>query len=126
MYYRETQARDSGSGMLWADCNECKRTLSRARRGDSYGCGFVPEAERCDYAMRPPMTPHEASVCVGYTCSLPQVLQAGRLLSWREDGQLGILLDGEELTQAAATAMDIVAIERNRARAYATLPADRK
>lgn len=64
----------------------------------------------------------DATVCCGYTTSMPAVGHAGQLLTWRENGQLEILLEGDPLTDVATEAMDLLCVSRNEARAYAMTP----
>ncbi len=63
-------------------------------------------------------------MCVGYSSTLPEVLEASRALSWRSDGQLKDLYDGEPITPQLRDAMDVVGVEIKRVEKHALTPKD--
>lgn len=75
--------------------------------------------------MQTPNGP-EATVCVGYTCTLPEVSEAARALGWRQDGHLKEFYDGEPLTPILKDALDILATEIKRVEAFALQPKDKR
>lgn len=50
----------------------------------------------------------EASVCPGYTSSMPEVFEAARAMSWTKRGGLAPLYGNGELPPAATEAIDIL------------------
>lgn len=74
------------------------------------------------------MTPNgpEASVCVGYTATLPEVLEASRALGWKRDGHLNEFYEGEPITEILRDAVDVIANECKAVEAYACRPKDDK
>lgn len=50
----------------------------------------------------------EASVCPGYTASLPEVLEAARALAWAKRGGLAPLYGQGDLPPVAADAIDVL------------------
>ncbi len=61
-------------------------------------------------------------MCVGYTTTLPEVLEAARALSWRQDGHLTDLYDGEPVTPQLRDSMDVVGVEIKRVEKHAMTP----
>ncbi len=73
-------------GGWYLTCDDC--TLDSAHRR-FFRCGWLPANERTGGMGEYP----GATICPGYTTSLPDVEEAYRALSWRRDGQLGELYD---------------------------------
>lgn len=98
----------------YLDCGACRRMTSRAQRA-GMACGWMPESERTGYEfMHPDGAPEDIKVCPGYTVNLPEVNEAARALSWRQDGQLTEFYDGEKPTRPLRDAMDLIAAESKR------------
>ncbi len=89
------------------------------------GCGYLPEEARGPDPLRAPEGPQQPAdgpadrVCAGYLVSLPEVLEAGRALSWRKEGQLKDYYDGAALTTALKDAIDVLDTELRRVESYA-------
>lgn len=78
----------------------------------------MPVEARSGQPLASPCGP-ATTVCIGYTASLPEVLEAGRALSWRKEGQLKDFYDGEPIPQLAKDCIDILDTELQRVQAYA-------
>lgn len=78
----QAQRNEIAEGGGWyLTCDDCPHD-KQARR--LIRCGWLPDAERVGGMGEYP----GATVCPGYTTSLPEVYEAARALSWRRDGQL--------------------------------------
>lgn len=75
----------------------------------AWGCGYLPESERGDDTLDPPGGPN-ATICAGYTTSLPEVGEAAVALGWRKDGALKDWLGDRELSEPLKQAIDILAV----------------
>ncbi len=93
-----------------------------------WGCGYEPELPE---HMRTPRyltpwehegrTPHpdEPKVCVGYVCSLPEVLEASHAAAWKHDGELTQFLEGAVCLPDLRDAITVIEIEQSRVQAFA-------
>lgn len=125
MFYREDQRRENVRDPdSWADCETCKLRKGRGERA-GMGCGWLPPKERGKFSMTTPYGP-EPTVCVGYSVTLPEVLEAGRALGWKQDGHLTELYDGEPVTQSLRDAVDVLANECKKVEALAAKPKDER
>lgn len=86
---------------VFLDCDSC--TMNRDERA-SIRCGWLPESSWTDGSMPLP----GATICPGYTTSLPEVYEAARLLRWVNRGALGAYTDQLPLSSAAALAVDLL------------------
>lgn len=95
------------------DYLKCEPCMARCTRSElaAMACGWIPKGERDGSEFLHPEGAPDVTVCPGYTTTLPQVIEASRALSWRQDGQLSDFYDGERLTDAVRDAMDIMASE---------------
>src|SRR5690606_11032774 len=93
------------------DCTACIDLLdAETRRG--MRCGWLPGAtEGHDEPLDLGRIPMKATECPGKLVQAPEVLEAGRALSWKQEGQLRDFYGGEELTEAAIDALDILGAE---------------
>lgn len=99
----------------YLNCAECTVDPYSKRL---WHCGWIPSSQWIDEPMRP-FAEVGATVCPGYSTSLPVVIEASRLLSWRRDGELRSLLgerkddDGSiaPLPAVASEAMDLLDVE---------------
>lgn len=59
------------------------------------------------------------SVCPGYSTILPAVVETGRALTWRREGNLSEFYDGQPVNETAKFYMDILASEVARVERHA-------
>ena len=82
-------------------CKEHKTETERA----GMRCGWMEShAWRDEQLMA-----HDEEVCPGYSISLPEVIEAARLMQWRNHGSLAALVEDLPLPPAAALCVDILA-----------------
>jgi hypothetical protein len=101
---RERQIEDGtpvADAEAYLNCAECPLDHQQ-RRG--YRCGWLPEGEWRDDARPFP----DSSVCVGYSTSLPEVIEAARLLVWANRGALSSYLGKRRLSAVAADCVDVL------------------
>jgi hypothetical protein len=107
-YLPELQARrdkqtEDGIPPDFLDCDDCLVNKTEHDRR-CFGCGFMPR-----HRHLPGMQPFpEASVCPGYTSSMPEVLEAARAKSWTARGGLVPLYGAVELPPIATEAIDVL------------------
>lgn len=82
------------------------------------GCGWEPEDNRTRLVVLPAGFP-EVDECPGYAIRLPEVLEASRALSWKQDGLLSEYFDGDQITPLAKDAVDIMGAEIKEVEAHA-------
>lgn len=105
--YAEEQEEDGDPyARVYGNCTECLEHFTRHQRAGMH-CGYLPERERYGRPLQP-VCSVEASVCYGYSTSLPEVQEAHRALSWRKDGALAEYLGGRMPTPVLRDAMDIL------------------
>lgn len=85
-------------------CEECTLPAFERRL---YRCGWIPESERIDEPMRP-FAEFGATVCPGYTTTIPEVIEASRLLVWANRGELRSYVGERRLPAGAMDAIDIL------------------
>jgi hypothetical protein len=123
---------ESPTAEKFADCDWCmERTTETTRR--NWHCGFLPRSRwlnagvdargnpvPSELAMRLPGGGRglQTETCPGYLIQRAEVLEAARASRWAERGQLAIFYRGQELTQLAFDAFDILAGAQNEARNY--------
>jgi hypothetical protein len=94
------------------------------------GCGFAPAvagARPIDHDGRTGALPLDDdglprgrnTVCPGYTCGLPEVIEASRARQWREKGGLRDFTRGEQPSDALMLAVDIIDAESAKATSWA-------
>ena len=103
----------------YLDCDACKRRCDSVIRS-TFACGWVPEAERSEHPLAPSALPRglDVTVCAGYTTSLPEVLECGRAMAWRDKGCLPDMYNGQYPTPALRDGIDILSVEQSAAEAY--------
>ena len=85
------------------DCPTCQEHQTDADRA-ALRCGWM----RASDWRTEELSPHQEEVCPGYTTQLPDVIEAARLLQWRNHGGLAALVDELPLSPRAATCVDIL------------------
>lgn len=86
----------------YMNCELCR--LDETERG-LWRCGWLPEERRLDVPMRP--FP-DADVCPGYTTTMPEVIEASRLLLWTRRGQLEAVVESLPIPVATSICIDIL------------------
>lgn len=89
-------------------CESCRGYLVESQRRE-WNCGFEPVPLRTGVAPTPPRAPG-ATVCPGYTTSLPEVGEAARALGWADRGMLKEFYSGDELPPVLFDCLDILAM----------------
>jgi len=105
----------------WANCTACLRDIDRRTRAN-WACGFLPQSERSLYPLQCETAAPRATVCVGYTTSLPTVVEMARAHAWFETGQLREFFDGDPIPDVAKHYIDVFACELRREQAHAMEP----
>lgn len=96
-WFYEALRRSPDEMALLGDCSECKRTRPRAARV-SMGCGYEPAPASGTPVI---VWTHEgwkhepATICPGYSCRLPEVLEIARARLHWDKGQLGTFCEGQ-------------------------------
>lgn len=85
----------------YLNCDDCR--LVEVERA-LWRCGWMPEERRMDDPGRPYP---ETEVCPGYSTTLPEVVEASRLLLWARRGQLEAVAE-LPLPAAASLCIDIL------------------
>jgi hypothetical protein len=107
-YLPELQARrdkqtEDGIPPDFLDCESCLVAATEQERR-CLGCGLMPK-----HLHLPGMRPFsEASVCPGYSASMPEVYEAARAMSWSKRGGLVPLYGAVELPPVATEAIDVL------------------
>lgn len=106
------------------NCDACKMTSTPEQR-QSIGCGYEPPAPESmpvriwDHPARAEAPDDKPTLCVGYVCGLPEVVEASRAqLHWSK-GQLSHFTRGEIARPELLRAIELLEVEQARARAYA-------
>ena len=96
----------------YLNCTNCQ-TLCDSGTRKMWHCGWLPATAWCGIGFRLPVGAPEPTMCPGYTISLPEVIEAGRAMLWRNHGQLQELYD-VPITQALRDCVDILNFEIKR------------
>jgi hypothetical protein len=99
--------RDEGSPFAdeYMDCTSCKAKPDHASFAPEWRCGWLASDAWRDGGT----SPHSEDVCPGYAIQLPEVIEAARLLQWRDHGSLAALVEELPLPPAAALSIDVLA-----------------
>lgn len=119
--------RDAFTYRPYTDCAKCMQENPPLTR-QMMGCGWEPppqpgipvRALDHDARLSIDMTHEEREskrnqLCPGYTCGLPEVVEASRARVWRDKGSLRDFTKGEQPSDALMLAIDILDAETARA-----------
>lgn len=113
-WLQEMARREPASIKLFLDCNACKEALSVESRR-TLGCGYLSDTAEKPGGTPPGYDGPELTTCIGYSTSLPEVIEASRARFWTEKGQLLVWCDGEAPTPALRLAIEEMEIQANAA-----------
>jgi hypothetical protein len=100
------------------DCGECKARTSPIER-QYMGCGFEPELDRSKHRLtmwQPPASKFcqtEATICAGYTTSLPEVREVALMYRHWDTGNLAVALCGSQPNEELLSLIVMLASEIN-------------
>jgi hypothetical protein len=116
--------RDSFAVGRFFDCEGCKMTSTPEQR-QSIGCGWEPpppehvDVRVWDHPGRPETKDDKTTICPGYSCGLPEVIEASvAQLHWSK-GELEHFTRGQLATPDLLRAIVTLEVEQARAKAYA-------
>lgn len=102
-WLQEAAHRDRAAVAVYLDCEKCMRDQStEARR--LMGCGYMADAPLP--AGRPPGYESDLTVCMGYSTSLPEVIETSRARLWWDKGALRDWCEDEPPTPALRIAIE--------------------
>jgi hypothetical protein len=99
---------DRRNELVIADCGKCKAQMNKGQR-QALGCGYEPPIDRARLTMWSPPTGKvgysgpNATVCAGYSTSLPEVIETAIARRHWEKSQLQMACDGEQPTEETRT-----------------------
>jgi hypothetical protein len=123
-WLHETQRRDPTSVRRYFDCDGCMQTSTREQR-QSIGCGWEPPRPPelgppliWDHTARVSSAKDRTTVCPGYSCGLPEVVEASHAhLHWSK-GHLRDLTRTPP-SKALLRGIEVLEIERGRVEDWA-------
>lgn len=102
-WLQEAAHRERAAVAMYLDCEKCMQNQTyEARR--LMGCGYIADAPAPQ--VRPPGYEGEVTVCIGYSTSLPQVIETSRARLWWDKGALEDWCEGERPTPALRLAIE--------------------
>jgi len=93
-WLQEAVRREPAAYRHFADCNHCKETMTVENRR-TLGCGFLTGPVGAPAGKPEGYDGPQLTVCIGYSTSLPEVIEASRARWWAEKGQLTVWCDGD-------------------------------
>lgn len=88
------------------------------------GCGYIPDAPKPQ--ARPPGFEGDVTVCIGYSTSLPEVVETSYARLWFDKGALGDWCDQEPPTPALRAAIEQMESQQHACQAYAMADSKKK